>query len=279
MLTQQITPEVLAWIAAQAKAGHKPDAVLGAMLTSGWKPDIASYAIERAKAGSLDESAIPERLPVPAPDLTHAPVKVATADRDVWILATLQLPRAIVFGGLLSDEECEELAELARPRLERSSTVDNWSGGSELTQSRTSDGAYFVRGEHGLVERIEARIAQLLRWPVDRGEGLQVLRYGPGNEYVPHDDYFDPTVPGGAALLERGGQRVATLIMYLRSPEKGGATVFPESGFEVAPVKGNAVFFSYERPHPISRVKHGGAPVIAGEKWIATKWLRQGIVI
>jgi prolyl 4-hydroxylase len=22
---------------------------------------------------------------------------------------------------------------------------------------------------------------------------------------------------------------------------------------------------------------HGGAPVLAGEKWVATKWLRQGV--
>ncbi len=24
---------------------------------------------------------------------------------------------------------------------------------------------------------------------------------------------------------------------------------------------------------------HGGAPVIEGEKWVATKWLRQGVFV
>lgn len=278
MLTQQVTAEVLAWISSQARAGHKPEAVLGAMLASGWQGDIARYAIERAKAGSLGESPIPERLAVPTPELTQAPVRLVTPDREVRVLASMRVPRLVVFGGLLSDEECDELAELARPRLARSTTVDNWDGGDEKTQARTSEGAYFDRGELPLVERIESRISHLLQWPVDRGEGLQVLRYGPGHEYIPHDDYFDPTVPGAHALLARGGQRVATLIIYLRSPEQGGATVFPESGVDVAPIKGNAVFFSYDRPHPISRVKHGGAPVIAGEKWIATKWLRERAV-
>ena len=43
----------------------------------------------------------------------------------------------------------------------------------------------------------------------------------------------------------------------------------------VTPVKGNAVFFSYDRPHPMTRSLHGGAPVIEGEKWVATKWLRE----
>ena len=48
-----------------------------------------------------------------------------------------------------------------------------------------------------------------------------------------------------------------------------------ELGLEVAPVKGHAVFFSYDRPDPATRTLHGGAPVLAGEKWVATKWLRE----
>jgi prolyl 4-hydroxylase len=64
--------------------------------------------------------------------------------------------------------------------------------------------------------------------------------------------------------------------MYLNTPLRGGATVFPDAHYEVFPVKGNAVFFSYDRPHPMTRSLHGGAPVLEGEKWVATKWLRQG---
>ena len=45
---------------------------------------------------------------------------------------------------------------------------------------------------------------------------------------------------------------------------------------EITSKRGNAVFFSYERPHPSTKTLHGGAPVVAGEKWIATKWLREG---
>ena len=87
-------------------------------------------------------------------------------------------------------------------------------------------------------------------WPVQNGEGLQVLHYQPGAEYKPHYDYFDPDEAGTPALLRRGGQRVASLICYLNTPRRGGVTVFPHIGLEVAPVKGNAVFFSYDRPHP-----------------------------
>ena len=114
-----------------------------------------------------------------------------------------------------------------------------------------------------------------MNWPVENGEGLQILQYRPGAEYKPHYDYFDPNEPGTPTILKRGGQRVATVVMYLSEPAKGGGTTFPDVGLEVAPKRGNAVFFSYDRPHPSTHTLHGGAPVIEGEKWIATKWLRE----
>ncbi len=110
---------------------------------------------------------------------------------------------------------------------------------------------------------------------MENGEGLQVLHYRPGAEYKPHYDYFNPEDPGTPKILQRGGQRVGTLVLYLATTEKGGGTVFPDVHVAVAPQRGNAVFFSYDRPHPDTRTLHGGAPVIAGDKWIATKWLRE----
>jgi prolyl 4-hydroxylase len=133
----------------------------------------------------------------------------------------------------------------------------------------------FKRGANPLCERIERRAAALLDWPRENGEGLQVLRYSPGARYEPHYDWFDPDAPGSAAALARGGQRVASLVMYLNTPQRGGATVFTDARFEVTARRGNAVFFSYERPHAMTRTLHAGAPVIAGEKWIATLWLRE----
>jgi prolyl 4-hydroxylase len=149
------------------------------------------------------------------------------------------------------------------------------TGGEEVNADRTSNGMFFQRGENELVQRIERRIARLVRWPEENGEGLQILQYGPGAEYKPHYDYFDPAEPGTPTILRRGGQRVGTLVMYLAEPEKGGGTVFPDLHLEVFPKRGNGVFFSYDRAHPTTRTLHGGAPVMAGQKWIATKWLRE----
>lgn len=276
-----ITPELRRWVVAQAEAGRRPEDVVAAMRASGWPEADALAAMERVLTGRLDPMA-PERraaaepaAPMPEPDLSQSPPLLVIEGHPVQVLATLKRPRLLVFGGLLTAAECDALVELARPRLLRSETVDTATGGSEVNAARTSDGMFFARGETGLIARIERRIAALLRWPVERGEGLQVLRYRPGAEYRPHHDYFDPGQPGTAAVLARGGQRLATLVMYLDTPAGGGATSFPDIGLEVAPVKGHAVFFSYDRPHASTRTLHGGAPVLAGEKWVATKWLRE----
>lgn len=279
MTVQQVTPELRQWIVAQAQAGHKPEAVLEAMRASGWQEDVAIQALENTLTGFLAEHAqaagLPPPVPVPGPDLAESPLWLDAGDRQVQVVFTMAQPRVIVFGSLLSDEECEAMVALARPRMARSETVQIDTGASEVNPVRTSSGMFFGRAENELCARIEARIARVLAWPLENGEGLQVLHYLPGAEYQPHHDYFDPAKSGTVPIVARGGQRVASIVMYLNSPEKGGGTTFPDVGVEVGPIKGNAVFFSYDRPHPSTKTLHGGAPVIAGEKWVATKWLRE----
>jgi len=278
-MSQAITPQLRQWIVEQAEAGHTADVVLKSMLASGWAEDVAAEAMESTLRGHLAQKGVQQVLPVPVdvPDLQlgESPLYLDAGDRRVHVLNSMNNPRIVVVGNLLSDQECDELIELAKPRLARSLTVATKTGGEEVNDDRTSNGMFFQRGEHGVVQRLEQRLARLLNWPEENGEGLQVLHYRPGAEYKPHYDYFDPAEPGTPTILKRGGQRVATVVMYLSEPEKGGGTTFPDVNLEVAPKRGNAVFFSYDRPHPVTRTLHGGAPVLAGEKWIATKWLRE----
>ena len=278
--TQQITPELRRWIIEQAQAGYTAEVVLKSMVASGWNEDVAIEAMESTLKGHVESQAVASGLPpavaVPEPALDESPLYLDAGDRQVCVLQAMFNPRVVVFGGLLSDDECDALIEAARPRLARSLTVATKTGGEELNADRTSNGMFFQRGENEVVKRVEERIARLVNWPVENGEGLQVLHYRPGAEYKPHYDYFDPNEPGTPTILKRGGQRVATLVIYLGEPAKGGGTTFPDVHLEVAPKRGNAVFFSYERPHPSTKTLHGGAPVVAGEKWIATKWLREG---
>jgi prolyl 4-hydroxylase len=280
---QAVTPELRQWILEQTRAGHAPQAVLQSMRAAGWDEAVARQALAVVTGGQATPPTARAPSPVapsaavtlPEPDLAASPLYLDAGDRRVHVLQAMANPRVVVFGDLLSDEECEQMIALARPRLARSLTVATRTGGEEINADRTSSGMFFRRGETALIARIEARLARLLNWPMENGEGLQILHYQPGTEYKPHYDYFDPAEPGTPSILRRGGQRVATVVMYLAEPERGGGTTFPDVHLEVAPKRGNAVFFSYDRPHPATRTLHGGAPVLAGEKWIATKWLRQ----
>jgi prolyl 4-hydroxylase len=314
-VSQTITPELRRWIVDQVEAGCTPEALLQSMAQSGWKPDVAAQALDATltehlaqrgipieavvqaettdevlaivsqsrpiAAGGDSEAAVrspsrPSRTNRPGPHLGDSPRQVDVGDRQVNVLLTMARPRVVVLGGFLSDDECDALVAAASPRMARSLTVETHTGGEAVNEDRTSQGMFFKRAENDVVARVEARIARLLHWPQEKGEGLQVLHYRPGAEYKPHYDYFDPDAPGTATILKRGGQRVGTLVMYLNNPERGGGTTFPDVGLEVAPQKGNAVFFGYDRPHPGTQTLHGGAPVLAGEKWVATKWLREG---
>lgn len=273
-----ITPELRQWIAEQTRSGHGPQVLLESMKTSGWQEDTALDALEIVLGDMLQAQKVAAFAPAPVPEprVAGSPSRIWAHDREVGVVMTMRSPRVIVFSGVLSDEECDELVALSRARLVRSHTVDTATGDSEINEARTSDGMFFTRGENELVARFEARLAALCGWPLENGEGLQILHYRPGAEYKPHYDYFDPAKPGTPVILKRGGQRVATIVTYLNTPAAGGGTTFPDVDLEIAAFKGNAVFFSYDRPDPATRSLHGGAPVVAGEKWVATKWLRSG---
>lgn len=282
---QYVSPELQQWIRAQAAAGYNHADLLKAMVAAGWQDSVAAEAIDallspvkrRHRKPESAGSRLPERLKVPSLALDGSPLYLDAGDRQVAVLGVVKHPTIVILGDLLSHEECNALIEAARPSMARSKVLEMDNAQSKVDNVRTSNGTYFERGQNEVLARIEARIARLVSWPVENGEGIQVLQYGPGAEYKPHFDYFDPREPGTATLLKRGGgQRVATMVMYLSEPIRGGGTLFPDVGFEVGPKKGQGVFFSYDRPHPSSRSLHGGSPVLEGEKWVATKWLREG---
>ncbi len=282
-LSQEPTPSVLQWLQSQRAAGFDSQALYQALRDAGWAHEVACRLVglpvtsADPAAASAPADAADVLRPVPWPRGAGELNTLDAGDRRVQALAVMREPNIAVLGELLSPEECDALIEAARPRLARSLTVSVKTGGEEENADRTSQGMFFERGESELISCLEARIAHLVGWPADHGEGLQILRYAPGAEYKPHYDYFDPHEPGTSSILQRGGQRVATLVIYLNEPEAGGGTVFPEVHFECLPRKGHAVFFNYARPHPSTRSLHGGSPVIRGEKWIATKWLREGV--
>ena len=211
------------------------------------------------------------------PRLPRTTRRIQTADREVFVSMRIEQPEVALFDNLLSHEECDELIELSRAKLKQSTIVDPTTGKYEVIQDRSSYGTYFNVNETAFIAKLDARIAAVMHWPVENGEGLQILNYKIGGEYKPHFDYFPPEQPGSAAHIAKGGQRVSTLIVYLNDVEGGGETIFPPLGLAITPKKGAAIYFEYvdDKGQVDEHTLHGGAPVIAGEKWIATKWMRE----
>ncbi|KAK4266542.1 hypothetical protein QN277_027442 [Acacia crassicarpa] len=196
-------------------------------------------------------------------------------------------PRIILLHNFLSVEECDYLRAIALPRLQVSTVVDAKTGKGIRSDVRTSSGMFLTAEErkYPMIQAIEKRISIYSQVPVENGELMQVLRYEKNQFYKPHHDYFSDTFN-----LKRGGQRVATMLMYLSENVEGGETYFPMAGsgqcscggkivqgLSVKPVKGNAVLFwsmGLDGQSSPSSV-HGGCEVLSGEKWSATKWMRQ----
>ena len=193
-MPQSITPELRQWILDQTRAGFSAEAILQSMRQAGWQEDVALAALEDTLKGFLQdlqqsgEQKLPIATQYPWIDLEDHPRELDLGDRRVQVLSALRQPQIVVLGGLLSNEECDALIAAAEPRMARSLIVQTATGGDELSPDRTSRGMFFERGENPVVQRLEARLARLVNWPVDHGEGLQVLHYREGAEYKPHYD-------------------------------------------------------------------------------------------
>ncbi|KAL4458441.1 hypothetical protein ABPG75_013306 [Micractinium tetrahymenae] len=281
-------------------------------------------------------------------------------------------PRVLLIRDFLTPDEIEHLVALAEGGYQRSEVI---SDDAQVSSARTSSGVWLSgqRRDDKVLE-VQHRMHDLLGIPEPFGESIYVLRYGLHQRYDVHTDHCSvaPGDPGGTTschtFLQRAGgpacgpggggvtcgDRLATFILYLRSPERGGSTVFPlathyikpqvpatpEPGasgaseaaasvrrtlvdvteaqpeqtepaagaagggssleaelgvpeycrqgapfLQVSPMPGSAVLFwdfvptgdmyqpgELATPDPTSQ--HGGCPVLAGEKLIATRWVR-----
>jgi prolyl 4-hydroxylase len=226
--------------------------------------------------------------PLPAftlpPPGTHGPPR-QLAIEDVLRAPpaqTLSLqPRVATIDRLLSADECRLLIAASQPQLHPSQTADPVTGVPYTLPVRTSSEASFdPLMESSAVRSVLLRMAAAAGIDLPQGEQLTVLRYAPGQQYRPHRDYL----PASTLELDRpqAGNRVRTICVYLNPVEAGGETEFPVAGLRVAPLPGRAVIFDsmvFDAAHPEGRLDpdslHAGLPVAAGEKWLATLWIRQ----
>lgn len=188
-------------------------------------------------------------------------------DREIDIVTRLEEPLIVILGNVLSNEECDELVRLSKDKMKRSKIGTT----REENELRTSSSMFLEESENEIIAKVEKRVSSIMNIPIEHGEGLQILRYTPGQEYKAHHDFFSSTSKVAS------NNRISTLVMYLNDVEQGGETFFPKLNFSATPKKGMAVYFEYfyNDQNLNDLTLHGGAPVITGEKWVATQWMRK----
>ena len=193
-----------------------------------------------------------------------------------------------LFKGFATSDECDAVVEAARPRL-RPATVNEEGDPHALSNSRR---AHAANVEPRDLDDLSDPLARLWRRAFNLANfftGYDLVPYGQepfsviyynGSQPVP--DEYRPHCDGscdGSPHLHGG--RVATMLLYCRTPDQGGTTTFTNARSLAAPKPNDAVFFSYfDKDNDImdsGLTTHSGCPVTDGDKWVVTLWMRKGI--
>lgn len=188
--------------------------------------------------------------------------------------------------GFLTSEQCNRLIQLAKDKGLHDSRVGEESHTLDTAVRRSSQ-TWFAHSENDIALHIKHKVLATIKGAemahcfqnIDEQksfEDVQVVCYQADGKYDPH---FDGTECGDDLKQQcYKNQRIATFLIYLNDDFTGGETRFPNiSNTRIKPKKGKALFFWVSDPANrlvYNETLHGGDPVVSGEKWIATQWVR-----
>ncbi|NXV03710.1 P4HA3 hydroxylase, partial [Cettia cetti] len=184
-------------------------------------------------------------------------------------------PYVALYHDFITDAEAETIKRLAGPWLQRSVVASGEK--QQKAEYRISKSAWLKDTADPVVRALDGRMAALtgldLRPPY--AEYLQVVNYGLGGHYEPHFDHA--TSMKSPLYRMKSGNRIATIMIYLSAVEAGGSTAFIYANFSVPVVKNAALFWWNLRRNGNGDgdTLHAGCPVLAGDKWVANKWIHE----
>lgn len=188
-------------------------------------------------------------------------------------------PVVAILHNIISLENCQIVIDAYKndDRITRATVHnkdDQENNCRSVSKERTNSLMHLQYQEDPIITNLEKTIADVTGIPIENGESCQLLYYQTDQEYTPHDDFFHYQSP--ATRINECGQRIATVVTYLSNVEEGGGTHFPNLNITVPAVAGTAVYFEYTDSNGMSTTlcRHAGLPVIRGEKWAVSKWLR-----
>lgn len=186
-------------------------------------------------------------------------------------------PEIFTIDNFLSEEECNHMIELSKPKLKKS-LVSSAKSGVE-SKGRTSSNTWINHNLTEMTKNIGEKIAKIVNIPLECAESFQVIHYDVNQLYNQHyDSFLFDNSDKSNRCLAMGGQRLVTALVYLNDVEEGGTTYFSRLKIDVEPKKGKLLIFSNVKEgtnirHELS--EHAGKPPIKGEKWAFNLWFRE----
>ena len=200
-----------------------------------------------------------------------ARVRARIADNPAVYSLPAEGAEIFAVGDFMSAQECQRMCALI-DECAKPSTVFDLDYASGYRTSYSGD----VNPHDPFVRKINRRIDDLLGMDAECGEAIQGQRYFPSQEFQPHHDYFHPGTSYWDMEMSRGGQRSLTAMVFLNEVEAGGSTDFTELNLSIEPKPGVLLGWNNADPDgvPNPMTMHAGRPVVAGVKYVITKWYR-----
>jgi prolyl 4-hydroxylase len=183
-----------------------------------------------------------------------------------------QSPPVLSIEYYFTKEECEECKKVTmKGAFQAESALF-----SPLATSKRTSTSWFCH--YAQMPTLLAKTNRRLGIPLKQMEEPQIVRYRTGEEFSWHYDEVPPT------QLDNGGQRLATLLVYLNTVTRGGGgTIFRDlfdakgNPLTVKPIQGSALLFfpAFGNGRPDDRTLHKGEIVAHDEKWITQMWIHE----
>jgi len=253
--------------------------IISGLVGLGYATHVAYRAVLEVISPELKAQVdqIPIDVTVPWVDTSKNVIKLGDG-HTVNLVATFKSPEILLIDNMLSEEECDQMVEIAKSMNSvHSDEIDaSLKRPSKYRQSKN----YVPDQEIPLIKTINNRLQLLLNFD-GYSETLNITRYDTGDFYRPHTDLLLPNVEHNDNYIgfNEVGQRTVSVIIYLNEVESGGETEFTHLGLKVNPRKGSAVFFyNVDKRMLINdSTTHCGCEVKNGTKYIALKMFRQGV--
>lgn len=194
----------------------------------------------------------------------------------------LETPYIRTIDNILSPDECKNIIDnLESLNFSKGAIVNTY--GIDVIDDEFRSAETAVLPENLIfLDSILDRISVVTGYDKNRFEIPTILKYGPGQYFKNHQDFFihhnsEEHLTRTRNRCRRGGNRVSTIIIYLNDDFKGGETYFPWDRIIVKPKQGSMLQFDYgyEDVDANLRSQHVGMNVEEGVKFILTIWIRE----